>query len=177
MRHSRQEAAETRTRIVATASRQFRAKGVHATGLAEVMEQAGLTHGGFYRHFVSKDQLVAEALDVAWTEGMTEMGTDTLDPAAFIARYLSPQHRDNASRGCPLAALGSELARADDATRHAAMNGFAALAGRVAGGEVEDRHLAIASLLVGAVTMARIAQDPAASASILRAALDAATRL
>ena len=94
MRKSREEAAQTRRRIVEAASCEFRKCGIVATGLNDVMKAAGLTHGGFYKHFASKDQLVAEAtasaLD-ALLEGMAAHPT----VSAAVAAYLSTRHRDN----------------------------------------------------------------------------------
>src|SRR5262244_1986400 len=109
MRKSRIEAAKTRERIVTAAAAEFRQHGIAATGLADLMKAAGLTHGGFYRHFASKDQLVAEATTAALDallEGMAAHPT----VSAAVAAYLSTRHRDNPASGCPLAALGGELA-------------------------------------------------------------------
>ena len=130
MRKSRIEAAKTRERIVTSAAAEFRQHGIAATGLADLMKAAGLTHGGFYRHFKSKDQLVAEACSAA-VATMTERvassasrkrGRKCLETA--VADYLSTEHRDNLRDGCPLAALGAELARADTQTRAAATAEF-----------------------------------------------------
>src|SRR5262245_55975207 len=115
MRKSRAEAAETRRRIVRAAARRFREQGIAATGLADLMEAAGLTHGGFYKHFSSKDQLVAEATAEALGTLLEEMAALPTVGAA-VAAYLSPRHRDNPASGCPLAALGGELARSDKKT-------------------------------------------------------------
>ena len=123
MRKSRIEAAKTRERIVTAAAAEFRQHGIAGTGLADLMKAAGLTHGGFYRHFKSKDHLVAEACSAA-VATMTERvaasasgkrGRKSLETA--VADYLSTEHRDNPRDGCPLAALGSEMARADTQTR------------------------------------------------------------
>src|SRR5262249_58508682 len=105
-----------------------------------LMKAAGLTHGGFYRHFTSKDQLVAEACSAAiatMTERVAssasrERGRKGLEAA--VADYLSKEHRDNPRDGCPLAALGSEMARADTQTRAAATAGFLKLVDALAGG-------------------------------------------
>ena len=108
MRKSREEAAQTRRRIVEAASCEFRKNGIVATGLNDLMKAAGLTHGGFYKHFESKDQLVAEATTAAvdaLLEGMAAHPTIS----AAVAAYLSTRHRDNPASGCPLAAIGSEL--------------------------------------------------------------------
>src|SRR6201987_5268492 len=122
MRKAREEGAETRKRIVRAAARKFREQGIVATGLADLMKAAGLTHGGFYKHFASKDQLVAEAttaaLDTVLEEGAGHPGT-----GAAVSAYPSARHRDNPASGCPLAALGGELARCDKEARAAATAG------------------------------------------------------
>src|ERR1700759_1051752 len=101
MRKSRKEAAETRQRIVEAASTEFRSNGIESTGLAHLMAAAGLTYGGFYKHFDSKEQVVEESLAFA-LESMLEAWMRTLSAApgrhglnTAIADYLSPQHRDD----------------------------------------------------------------------------------
>ncbi len=109
---------------------EFRHNGIHATGIAEVMVAAGLTQGGFYRHFASKDQLVAEAcaeamsVAVSTTQGAPAdtVGKPALE--AIVRNVLSMEHRDSPLECCPLVGLGIELARADGDTRTAASNGF-----------------------------------------------------
>ena len=118
MRKSRQEAAETRKRIVRAAAREFRERGIVATGLADLMKAAGLTHGGFYKHFASKDQLVAEATVVAMDSVLEKLAAQPTVNSA-VAGYLSTRHRDKPASGCPLAALGGELARSDMKARAA----------------------------------------------------------
>src|SRR6266852_3201739 len=132
MRKSREAAAKTRERIVSAAASEFRRNGIVATGLSDLMAAAGLTHGGFYKHFESKDQVVAEACAEAvgsLTEMMTAVAADKPSKAkggleAVVAKYLSTAHRDDPSHGCPLAALGSEIARCDEKTRAASTEGF-----------------------------------------------------
>ncbi|WP_321784295.1 TetR/AcrR family transcriptional regulator [Paraburkholderia sp. J94] len=180
MRKSRAETAETRQRIVAVAAEAFRANGIHATGVADVMGAAGLSHGGFYRHFDSKDQLVAEACG-AGLSGIVETlaaaaqgraGADGFK--AVVEAYLSTGHRDAPERGCPLAGMGSELARADDATRDVAARGFNELvdllASRSDGEEAQadrSRALFAFSAMVGGLTLSRMIADPDASALLL----------
>src|ERR1700757_1282972 len=143
MRKSKQEAAATRERIVATAAAEFRQNGIGATGLSDLMAAAGLTHGGFYRHFASKDQLVAEACSAAVatmaervaSSASRERGRKGLEAA--VADYLSTEHRDNPRDGCLLAALGSKRARPDPQTRAAATAGFLKLVDALAGGFAE----------------------------------------
>ncbi len=181
MKKSKIETAETRERIVKTAAREFCDSGINATGLAGVMAAAGLTHGGFYRHFDSKDQLVAEACAagmqavVEITEAAAQHAEGKTGLEAILESYLSTDHRDNRSKGCPLAGLGSELARADTETRAAACAGFLKLV-EVVAKQIRRRKPEVAksdavfalSAMIGAVTMSRIVADPQLSASILR---------
>ena len=173
MRRSREVAAQTRRRIVEAASCEFRKCGIVATGLNDLMKAAGLTHGGFYKHFASKDQLVAEATTAALDaliEGMAALPTIN----AAVAAYLSTRHRDNPASGCPLAAIGSELSRSDRKAREAATAGFVSLvdilAGKAGTADARRRALVAAATLIGAVTMSRMVTDPELSAVILREA-------
>jgi TetR/AcrR family transcriptional repressor of nem operon len=178
MKKSKQETAETRRRIVKAAAAEFRRNGIHATGLCELMAAAGLTHGGFYRHFDSKDQLIAEACAAgmeAEVEGATacpDFGKGGLREMA--ASYLSTVHRDNPSEGCLLAGLGSELARSGDKTRAAASAGVLKLAeviaaeyGRTDPESAKGKALVALSAMIGAITLSRIVTDPKISAAIL----------
>src|ERR1700753_2125237 len=123
MRKSKLETAATRQRIVTAADGEFRRKGIDGTGLADLMAAAGLTHGGFYKHFRSKEQVVEESVALA-TQSMVEAMRRTLSASpggqglqTAIGEYLSADHRDDAAGGCPFAALGSEVARSSDAVR------------------------------------------------------------
>jgi TetR/AcrR family transcriptional repressor of nem operon len=183
MRKSKQETAQTRQRIVEAASEEFRRSGIDGTGLNDLMAAAGLTHGGFYKHFDSKEQVVEESLAFA-VESMLEAWTRKLSSAPFdrrihaaIADYLSVPHRDDPAGGCPFAALGSEVARGSDAAREAMTRGFLDMVKAMAG-QLEDLPPAAArkeavwklSAMIGALTMARVVTDPELSATILREA-------
>jgi TetR/AcrR family transcriptional repressor of nem operon len=173
MRKSREQAAETRKRIVRVASSEFREKGIVATSLADLMKAAGLTHGGFYKHFASKDQLIAEACAEATEELLERMETQPTINAA-VAVYLSTRHRDTPGSGCPFSTIGSELARTDEKTRQVATAAFERFVGLLAGNSNEKdarrRALVAASTMIGAVTMSRVVNDPKLSAEILREA-------
>lgn len=118
MGHSQAEKAASRARIVEVAARRFRERGLDGIGLAEVMEEAGMTVGGFYRHFSSRDELVTEALIASFaTLDAWEDATDGIGQA--VKTYLSEIHRDEIGIGCPLAALVSDVGRSDEATREA----------------------------------------------------------
>jgi TetR/AcrR family transcriptional regulator, transcriptional repressor for nem operon len=181
MKKSKLETAETRRRIVDVAARQFRIHGIHATGLNELMSEAGLTRGGFYRHFESKDQLVAEACAKSFARIVASMeeaaneneGKDGF--RAIVDRYVSAGHRDSSSGGCPLAGMGSELARADEGTRAVASAGFSELVELVAKqlnrpqSEARDSEAVFAmAAMIGAVTMSRVIADPDASTRVLQ---------
>jgi TetR/AcrR family transcriptional repressor of nem operon len=175
MRKSREEAAQTRRRIVEAASREFRKNGIVATGLNDLMKAAGLTRGGFYKHFESKDQLVAEACAAAVDAAIASWGMEAQPTInAAVAAYLSTHHRDDPASGCPLAAIGSELSRTDKKAREAATEGFtrlvAVLVGKSKTQDARRRALAAVATMIGAVTMSRVVTDPGLSAEILRAA-------
>jgi TetR/AcrR family transcriptional repressor of nem operon len=188
MKKSRAETAETRKKIIDAASRLFRRDGIHATGLAEVMSEAGLTHGGFYRHFNSKEQLVTEAF-CAGSDGLYHtveavVGNKTGKRAvkAIIDNYLTPRHKDNPGAGCAFASMGAELGRADDNTRAAVSEDFLRLVDAIAKHMPEKKPSAARadalftlSAMVGALTMSRAVNDPKLSASILAAAKDRLT--
>ena len=182
VRRSKEEAAETRRTIVKTAASRFRKHGIAETGLADLMGAAGLTHGGFYRHFDSKDRLVAEAATAAFASASDDI-EETASKArrgkvlrAVADRYLRSEHRSNVAHGCPLAALGGELARSDRATRAAATDGIRKMLNSIVGHldglsprEAQRKAIAALAAMVGALTMARIVTDPNLSASILDA--------
>jgi TetR/AcrR family transcriptional regulator, transcriptional repressor for nem operon len=180
MRKSKQEAAESRRRIVKAAAAKFRLNGIGGTGLSDLMAAAGLTHGGFYRHFASKDQLVAEACAAATESAMATFFSNKSPKNGLkgqVAKYLSPAHRDDPSAGCPLAALGSEIVRCDEKTRAAATQAFlelvniiAAESGKTRPDVARRRALVAAATMIGALTMSRIVTDSELSASILREA-------
>ena len=185
MRKSRVETAKTRKLIVEAAGAEFAANGISEAALARVMGAAGLTHGGFYRHFASKDQLVLEACSKSVLSLITGFKVVINGKAPeqalglLVGRYVSRAHRDQPRTGCPLAALGSELARRDIRTRHAAMDGFLQLSRLIASHleTVPSRKrakmsMAIVSAMVGAVILARIAPDSRTSDSVLAATRD-----
>ncbi|MFI1046311.1 TetR/AcrR family transcriptional regulator [Streptomyces griseoruber] len=109
MRVTKAQAEQNRAHIVATASRLFRERGYDGVGVAELMAAAGFTHGGFYKHFRSKADLMAEAS--ASGLSTTVARAEGLDPAEFVERYVSREHRDGRGDGCTIAALGGDAAR------------------------------------------------------------------
>ncbi len=185
MRRSKQDTAETRRRIVESAGTALRTRGLAAASLSDLMAEAGLTHGGFYRHFDSRGGLLAEACAGAMATATGRMAAAAARPdgdglAALAGYYLSPGHRDEIGAGCPLAALGSELVRAPVELRDTATDGVRALIAIVSAAlkePVQPQAAAIVSMLVGAVTLARAVNDPELSARLLDAAKAAVSRL
>jgi len=183
MRVSKQEAARTRERIIATAAVEFRRKGIAGAGLSDLMFAAGLTHGGFYRHFESKDELIAEAcaaaIDSVATMYAAAPNSGRNGLKAIAARYLSADHRDGRSKGCPFASLGSELARADGNTRAVATERLLKIVDSLAQhfkgrrSDVAKRQALVAlSTMVGALTLSRIMTQAELSDLLLQEAAE-----
>ena len=179
MRHSRTEKAKSYDRIVGIASARIRESGTDAPGVAEIMEGAGLTHGGFYKHFGSRAELIAEATEHAFEDVRRHMAAAT-DGAedqlgAFVDGYLSAEHRDSPASSCGVVALGADAARADTRVRAAYTDQvryyLSVLQGLIGGSssDAETRSDAIVMLstLVGALLIARAVDDPALSDEIL----------
>ena len=173
MRKSNKEAAQTRACIVETAADHLRRTGIAGASLADIMAAAGLTHGGFYRHFRSKEHLVAEALTAASEKTLTTVRRNVAAGGvnAAVDGYLSPKHRDSATPICPFAAFGSELRHAGEETKAAAANALEALFTALAEGSTtaEARSNAIVTLatMVGAMTLARAVPNGAIADEIL----------
>src|SRR5712691_10425099 len=179
MRVSRDKAAENRERIVDTASRLFRQKGFDGVGLDAIMKDAGLTHGGFYGHFGSKDDLAAEAVTRALERSMEKQGRFT-NLHDLVSDYLSERHRADRANGCPVAALGADIARHGKGVRRGLTAHVRAQLDRYArlfrgGSAAGRRRRAVTTLagVVGAMTLARAVDDPTLSKEILAAARDA----
>jgi TetR/AcrR family transcriptional repressor of nem operon len=174
LRKSKLEAAQTREAIVAAAANLIRRTGIAEASLADMMAAAGLTHGGFYRHFRNKEQLVSEAFSAAGDKTIATIGRHITRGGlnALVDEYLSKSHRDSTTPMCPIAALGSEMARSGKQTKAAATRFlekvFATLA-RDAPDREEARTAAIVvlSTLIGAMTLARVVADPDLSSEIL----------
>ena len=182
MRVSREAMAEHRKEIVAAAARLLRERGIAGTSVADLMQAAGLTHGGFYRHFDSKDALVAEAIASAFHEllGTVEVsaGKDGAATAmeAYLRMYLSERHVANPGYGCPVAAFGAEAAREGKLQRKAIAAGaeewLALLTASLKGTPKERRvqALRIMAQMLGAVVIARAVGESDLSREILDAA-------
>jgi TetR/AcrR family transcriptional repressor of nem operon len=178
MKRSKADTAETRKRIIEVAAKAFRSRGIEATGVAEIMAAAGMSHGGFYRHFDSKDQLVAEALGANGKDLVSDFVAAAEEGATAVLDvfqdYVTPAARDEKEIGCPLAANGSELVRADARVRHAATQGFQKIISAVSpfmtsetDEEAEEVSISVITNVIGALTMSRMVDDPALSDRIL----------
>jgi TetR/AcrR family transcriptional repressor of nem operon len=183
MRHSKTEKANTHKRIVTLAAKKFREQGLAGIGIADLMKEADLTVGGFYKHFDSRDALVAEAIGSA-----LEMWKDRIDAAAaggprvsyksLVDDYLSEAHRDHPGTGCPVGALAGDLARSDKRTRAVATrkirDNVELLATLIRDSNKTDRDTARSRAvmtycaMVGAISMARTVSDKEFSREILK---------
>lgn len=169
MRYSKEHKAETHARIVKKASVRLRERGAHGIGVADLMKEAGLTHGGFYAHFDSREALVVEAFDYAMDRSIARRRQQIAELAPeerlahLVDTYLSPQHRDNPGHGCAMPALGAEIARESPKTRRAFATKLDDLIGMMAeqypGDPEATRKQAIAALatMMGTILMSRIA--------------------
>ncbi len=178
MRVSREKAAENRQRIVETAARLFRANGFDGVGVDAIMEGAGLTHGGFYGHFKSKDDLAAEAVShaLALSNDHQNQFTNLRD---LVGDYLSERHRAALANGCAVAALSGDIVRQDKKIRSGLTGHVRGQIERVVqllsgGSAAAKRKRAIATMagMVGALTLARAVDDKALADEILAAARD-----
>jgi TetR/AcrR family transcriptional repressor of nem operon len=184
MRVSRAQAAENRQHVIDVASRLFRQHGFDGIGLKDLMHAAGLTQGAFYKQFESKEDLVAEAsaraLDNATTRWSDAIAANSNDPlGAVIGFYLSKGHRKEKAEGCPLVALGSDAARQSAEVKSSFEAGIREhlriLSGLVSKADSEEKRgkaMAILSTMVGAVTLARVVNDPRLAQSFLDAAAE-----
>jgi TetR/AcrR family transcriptional repressor of nem operon len=185
MRYHPEHKVEIHQKIVKDASRRVRAKGLTGAAVSAVMQDAGLTHGGFYKHFGSKDKLLVETLSEAFREIAETLvrAAEESPPGAgwkaIVRAYLSPEHCGHPEHGCPLAALAPELGRADKAMKveifgelikyKCRMLPF--MPGRRAA-DKERAFFAIFSTMIGAVAIARILPDQAARGGVLASVRD-----
>jgi TetR/AcrR family transcriptional regulator, transcriptional repressor for nem operon len=188
MRVSRAKAAENRERIIDVAAKLFRERGFDGIGVDELMKSVGLTHGGFYGNFASKEDLMVQACARA-----LEGSLDTLQKAVdrggesalsvVASTYLSPAHRDRPGEGCALAALGGEAARHDSRVRgaftknvHSVVDLLTRLVPSKSKRAKRERALAIYATMVGAMVLARAIDDADLSEEMLQSALASITR-
>jgi len=181
MKVTREQAIQNRERIVDAAAQLFRERGFDGIGVADLMKQAGLTHGGFYGHFSSKEDLIAEASARALTRSLADLSRAAErvpgDPLSGVANfYLSRGHRDNPGAGCLLAALGPDVSRQGRAVRHtvtayvrSACDLLATLMPGKSKAAKRQKAISTYATLVGAMVIARAVDDPALSQEVLDA--------
>ena len=178
VRVTREQAAANREKILEIAGTLFRERGYDGIGVADIMKRAGLTHGGFYGHFSSKDDLAAEITSrvlgrASWLERLTGSANPSLTDV--VRKYLTPRHRDDAGRGCLFGALSSDVVRQPPPVRHAFTEGLRlridALGQLLPGRSAARRRKALATMagLVGALILSRAVDDPKLSDEILEA--------
>jgi len=180
MRYDTRHKAKTRDRLLKEAAKAIRSKGPHRIGVAEVMGRAGLTHGGFYAHFKSKDELVTAALGQALEEARGRIEVDTQNRSAaegvtmVIDRYLSAEHRDARTHGCALTFLSADIPRLPLASRQRFAAGVANLVedlaghlGRLRRADPEAEASSMLSELFGALSLARADPDAQRSNAFL----------
>ena len=171
-------------RIVSVAARAIRRSGYSGTGVADIMKEAGLTHGAFYAHFASREAMLAEAATRACAESAAVVAGVAADSppeqamAAMLRAYLSPEHREQVELGCPLAALGSETPRQAPEVRRATTRHIKEMVDFVARQSPDwgqpgahERALATVATMVGTLLVARVVDEPALADSFCEAAL------
>ena len=185
MRYQSEHKVEVHRKILKDASRRVRAEGITGAAVSSVMRDAGLTHGGFYKHFGSKDDLLTESLSEAFQE-VADRLTQAVEKSppgtawkAIVKAYLNAEHCEHAERGCPLAALASELARAGHSVKAPIRGELIKYKNRMLplmpGRRVADKErafFAIFSTMIGAIAIARILPDQAARRRVLASARD-----
>jgi TetR/AcrR family transcriptional regulator, transcriptional repressor for nem operon len=190
MRYDKEHKARTRERIELVASQRFREEGIDGIGLVGLMESAGLTHGGFYAHFDSKETLVAAAIEAAFAQMAARRaargkatGQGRPAPVAFAKAYLTEGHRDDRADGCPVAGLATDVTRRSDTVREAFTKGLLRMIdGAVPEGEMDAKErqnqaLAAIALSVGSLILARAVSDPKLSKQLLAAGVFGAEKI
>ena len=174
MGYSKSDKAETHTRIVRVAARRFRERGLGGIGVADVMKEAGVTVGGFYRHFGSRDELVVEALATAFKD-LDLWEEHTPDMAHLLQNYLTEAHRDAPGAGCAMGALLGDMTRGSNSARalytERVKRTLAFLSALLPSSQRPDKRgrvLLILSALLGALNLSRAVSDPNLSREILQ---------
>ena len=166
MRYPAEETAAKHERIVKEASRLFRERGFENVSVSEVMKAAGLTHGAFYAHFGSKEELQAAAVAYGIKVSLGRMQRIKKNRGSYADRYLSRWHRDNPGDGCTMAALAQEMARSTPELKAAFEQGLREIIPAI--GEERIEAIFCAAAMIGGVVLARAVQDPRFSEEILK---------
>ena len=173
MGHSKQSKEQHHAQIVAIAAKRFKENGLEGLSISQLMQEAGLTHGGFYKHFASREDLVVQAVECALSASRAKLSDPTLSYPAFVQTYLSPTHRDAVGDGCALAALASDVARAQAATKRLYTEQLTHTLARLQhllGDEDNSQAIVAFSALTGALAMARAVDDEQLALQILEVA-------
>ena len=180
MRYDNDHKQRTRQRVLKAAAKAIRAEGPHRIGVVGVMSDVGLTHGGFYAHFTSKDDLVAATIDQMFEESAVRLRRENerrspieaLD--SYIDFYLSPEHRDTRESGCPLPFLSADAPRLPEPARQRFADGAARITASLAAcfqsrgdADPDEEASSLLAELVGALSLARAETDPARADAIL----------
>jgi len=174
-RMSEAEKRKSHNRILDAAAKALRENGVEAASVSDVMQAAGLTHGGFYRHFKSKEELVSAAFRKAVDDVLKDMenarASEELAEArrSYIDTYLSHCHVDNRGDGCPLAALAGDLSRSEGGARQAGFAAINRVSHLLSTGVDGQQGTALLALMLGTVTLARLAETQETAEAILNA--------
>jgi TetR/AcrR family transcriptional repressor of nem operon len=182
MGHSQAAKAESRERVLQVTARRIREEGLASPGVADLMREAGLTHGGFYKHFSSRDDLITQAAALALAEGSAKMERaarkNEQEPrTGLIDAYLAKQHRDAPGTGCALVTLGAAAGRNGQDLKEGyekQVRTYLGLISGLDGDSVEARAEAMLTLsaLVGAMLMSRAVADPDLSDELLTTVAD-----
>ncbi|MET0256537.1 MAG: TetR/AcrR family transcriptional regulator [Luteibacter sp.] len=187
MRYPKEHKEHTRQRIVETASRNFRVRGIDGEGVASIMQGAGLTNGAFFNHFASKEELAQAAMTHAMGERAAYLGVQLEGKRGvegYIRAYLSARHRDAPEAGCPVASLAPEAARHSSEVRDAFTHGFVGLVDALSHAwpslprkATRARAIALYGLMAGCLQVARATDDEKLSGEVLSAGIRAALEL
>jgi TetR/AcrR family transcriptional repressor of nem operon len=169
MRVSREKMNEHRERVLDAAAELFRSRGIEGISVAEIMEAAGLTHGGFYRHFESKDDLAAQACVRAFEQALDRLVARRGNLERYTDSYLTERHRDRPEQGCPIACFAAEIGGSAAPVQASYVEGLTKYLALLAERMPRERAIALMSTLVGALLLARATsvQSPKLSAEIL----------
>ena len=173
MGHSQDEKIKSRQRILDVASKRFRETGLEGLSIADLMKEAGLTHGGFYKHFASREALVASAVDQAMTETLNRPAPSL---RSLIDKYLSVGHRDTPGKGCAISALAADVGRADGPCRkvfteqlRGSLHRISDLSQQASEDDSAEAAMVRLSAMVGALILARAVDDPDLSEALMEA--------
>jgi TetR/AcrR family transcriptional repressor of nem operon len=177
MGHSQAEKAQSRERILAEAAKQIREAGLESVSVGKLMKSVNLTHGGFYGHFDSRSDLLAQALERALAEGeaTARAASDASKPRSYatvVRSYLSRAHRDSRHSGCAVAALAGDVGRADlnsRAVMEEHIERFFRVMQQTMGHEDDSAAIFAVCAMIGGVTLSRVMTDPKRADAILRA--------